>query len=57
MQIKKIYKHKRFIRRERHPRAAPKPWMGGEGASYYFTKSYNKKKTIIFTTQIQVVYF
>jgi hypothetical protein len=29
----------------------------GGGASYNYTKSYNKKKTTIFTTQTQVVYF
>jgi hypothetical protein len=27
------------------------------GTSYNFTKSYNKKKTTIFSTQIQVIYF
>jgi hypothetical protein len=36
--------------------AAPEPWLEG-GPSCNFTKSYNKKKTTIFTTQIQVVYF
>jgi len=38
------------------PGAAPEPRLGG-GPSYNFSKSYNKKKTTIFTTQIQDVYF
>jgi hypothetical protein len=38
--------------------AAPEPYLrGGGGASYIFTKSYDKKKTTIFTTQIQIVFF
>jgi hypothetical protein len=37
--------------------AAPEPWLGGGGGSYNFTKSCIKKKTTIFITQIQDVYF
>jgi hypothetical protein len=39
-------------------RGGSRALVRGGGASYNLTKSYNKKKkTTIFTTQIQVVYF